>query len=71
MKNWLCYYEVHVERATYYMYVIVPAEDEDQAVEKMRERAAEHGTDHLQAKGILGEFTPELAMKYMILSEVV
>lgn len=67
MKNWLCYYEVHVEDATYLVHVIVHEASEDAAIGAMREAAMKFGATHLQAKGCLGEFTPELARKYMLI----
>lgn len=69
MKKWLCYFELHVEDQTFYVHVIVEGETSDAALDQLDAKET-HGKHYqLQSKGCLGEFSEELAMKYMALEE--
>jgi len=63
MKKYLCYYELHVEDRTFYVHTIISAESSGAALEQLLTASGKYY--HLQPKGCLGEFTPELAEKYM------
>ena len=65
MGSYLCYFELHVGPRTFYIHAIVDATDRDAAIAKMKERDHEGPNYRLQGKGCLGEFTEELARKYM------
>ena len=63
MKKYLCYYELHVGDRTFYVHTIVKAPNSDAALDKLK---SQHGEAyHLQAKGCLGEFTNDLASKFL------
>jgi len=70
-KKYLCYYELHVADRTFYVHVIVNAENEGKALDKLVPKGHETKTYHFQAKGCLGEFTKKRADKYMNLNEMV
>lgn len=62
-KQWLCYYELHVDDRTFYVHKVIDAPDGSAALRKLE---SEHGDNfHLQAKGCLGELTLELVRKYL------
>lgn len=55
MKNWLAYYELHVEEHTYYLNFIIKAETEEAALKKFNTLKGRHGKHHhLQLKGMAG-----------------
>ena len=61
--KYLCYYELHTDCQTFVVHTIVEASDSDAALGKLK---SQHGDSyHLQAKGCLGEFTPDLAIKFL------
>jgi hypothetical protein len=66
MKKYLCYFQIHVENRLFNWHVLVEAESKNDALNKLKERRGEHY--HQQPKGCLGEFTEELAWKFMKLS---
>jgi len=49
----LCYSELHVDDQTFLVHVIVAAETEDEALDRLETRHGDHY--HLQPKGILGK----------------
>ncbi len=63
LKNYLCYYECHVEDRTFYVHTLINAKSPTGALNQLTTIEGRHYT--LQAKGCLGEFTLELAQKYM------
>lgn len=66
MKKYLCYLQIHIEDRSFNLHVIVEAESEHDALDKLKEKRGERY--HQQPKGCLGEFTEELAWKFMQLS---
>jgi hypothetical protein len=68
IKTFLCYWELHVDEMTFIVHTLVKAKTGDEALDKMEPRRGENY--HLQVKGCLGEFTPDLAMKFMSVSNL-
>lgn len=68
MKDYLCYFELHVGDRTFPVHVVVSSETADKALGKLE---SQYGDDfHLQAKGCLGTMTPMLYKQFMSLEEV-
>jgi len=63
MKNWLCYYELHVDDQTFYIHVVVKAKSSDDALAKLESKRGEHY--QLQVKGCAGILTEELVLELM------
>lgn len=65
MKLYMCYFEIHIEDRTFYEHVLVYANNPNEALDWLVSERGEHY--HKQAKGCCGEFSEELAKKYMLL----
>lgn len=70
MKDYLFYYELHVSDRTFPVHVVISAESEEEGWKEFRESGSQDEHYQLQAKGCLGEVTPELLHKYMNVREV-
>jgi hypothetical protein len=65
MKKYLGYYEIHVSDQTFIEHVIVEAPSLNEAFVAMEGTDSSGETYERSFKGVLGEFTPELAFKFM------
>jgi len=66
--EYFCYFELHVGKTTYHLNALIPAEDVDDAFEKMQ-HARNNRTDKeshtLQPKGCLGKFNLDYHRQFM------
>jgi len=64
LVNFLVYYELHVADKTFYIHKVIRARTIEEAFEQMHTERGEGYT--LQAKGVLGVFTEDLCLKYLL-----
>jgi len=63
MKNFLCYYELHVGARTFILHVVVEANSKDEALEQLKSQ--EGAAYHLQVKGCLGIADDDNVSRFM------
>jgi len=69
-KKWLCYHELHVDDRTFHVHSIIEADNKRTACDMLIAKGCRGDHYHLQAKGCLGEYTSELAEKYINIKEL-
>ena len=66
--EYFCYFDLHVGKTTYHLNVLIPAQDIDEAFEKMdhaRDNRTDKDSHSLQPKGCLGKFNIDYHRQFM------
>ena len=66
--EYFCYFELHVGKTTYHLNALIPAQDIDEAFEKMqhaRDNRTDKESHSLQPKGCLGKFNIDYHRQFM------